>query len=365
MSDNDFGYFGNGFEGYAHYIKSFNNNFADDDSDYDNSDDYDGEDYDDYYTDEYLKNVVESLEMHVIGFSHIMSIELKSDYLAICLKYTDSEYQNCIDAHFNIIYGCIDVLKEFYSFFNKNHSYVKIGKIIEDYYEEFTEAYENLQDIDENISDKYDNELTDWYYKRIDEVSDKKAKKIKICKEKYLEKLKVVEDFISTIDGNSFRKKLQKESEKLQKESILFKVQCDINSLKSLIEFFVMGYMPGVVQDSLVMLTKEYQKLTDEKFDLIFQAAKLIKDYYNYCENPEKVIEISEEIIEFYKIFSNKNQQLSNELVIICENYDKQHQYKQSELKKVLSEKADEVEAYYNKYSEKIKIINDFIGNTN
>ena len=32
MFDNNFGYFGNGIEGYAHYMQSFNNNFSNDDN---------------------------------------------------------------------------------------------------------------------------------------------------------------------------------------------------------------------------------------------------------------------------------------------------------------------------------------------
>ena len=88
MFDNNFGYFGNGIEGYAHYMQSFNNNFSNDDNGFDSDDLYDD---DLCYEDDYIKEDVQ----------HSYKIAL------MCVKYIKEEitsFRDFVTSFLSVIY---------------------------------------------------------------------------------------------------------------------------------------------------------------------------------------------------------------------------------------------------------------------
>ena len=148
MFDDDFGYFGSGLEGYAHYMESVNDSFSDEDLSYDDSFDdceYDGRDID--------KN---SQNLYGQALSSIEFIKksittLKEAILSdISLGYKAPEWIDTIDKK-------VALLKDGISFFKLYKGYSKNKAIVEnhsdDIYKFFTYFTECQIKLNEQLID--------------------------------------------------------------------------------------------------------------------------------------------------------------------------------------------------------------------
>lgn len=195
MFDNNFGYFGNGIEGYAHYMQSFNNNFSNDDNGFDSDDLYDD---DLCYEDDYIKEDVQhSYKIALMCVKYIKE-EITSfrDFVnsflsGFCFPFSTPESQNNLDKIFDLFNEAISFLK-LYNGYSQNPDLVaKHSKDIEKFFYYLTDNKIKLFKLQTKISEKNTASL--------DNSSDFESVQSNL-KEKYSKKLKVIEDFIAEND---------------------------------------------------------------------------------------------------------------------------------------------------------------------
>ena len=186
---NDYGYFGDGLEGYAHYMQSFNDNFPEDDA-------YDDESFEEFGTSLQsntetgkllYKNTLSAItEIKYLIFNFIKFISPK---LAVGqIKWIDIKTPKVYDKLFYIFNEATSFLKLIEDSIDCPEFIIQHSDVFFDYAIMLCDDYEKLMDQLLEIIDERINSFPDDF-----ETTDEDTIKIELFRENYLAKLEQLE----------------------------------------------------------------------------------------------------------------------------------------------------------------------------